>query len=163
MIVGNSGKIYQVPPRAFAPFDMQFAQGRLFFMDDDPMLVDCLGSCSTPQVLEMTESIHSESDLQRIQLTIGRRKYDARLTGMLQRLLTNFAQRPAEASRIPLLGMLPDPPQHIWTFPAPDVRQDTWEWQEPATRIRKRKLTVSHLDNTTNPIQDKTVCEIKVK
>lgn len=162
-IVGNSGRIYQVPPSELAPFDLQFAQGRLFFADSDPMVIDCFGSCAALRVLESTESIRSESDLQRIQASIGQKRYDARLTGMLASLLTSFVQQPPEVRMVPFFGMLPDPPQHIWTFPATDVTQERWEWQEPAKEIRIRKLMVSHLDGKKSPIQEKTILEIKVE
>jgi len=162
-IVGNSGKAYQVPPSELAPFDLQFAQGRLFFADSDPMVVDCFGSCGTERVLESTESIHSVSDLQRVQSTMGQRRYDARQTEMLTRLLTSFVKQPREDRKVPFFGMLPGPPQHIWTFPATDVTQERWAWQEPASEIRVRKLTVSHLDGKKIPIQEKTILEIKVE
>lgn len=162
-IVGNSGKIYQVPPSELAPFDLQFAQGRLFFADSDPMVIDCFGSCARVQVLESTALVHSENDLKRLQSTIGQRKYDANLTGLLTTLLTRFVQQPTEDRIVPLFGMLPDPPQHIWTFPATDLTQEIWEWQEAAKEIRIRKFTVSHLDGKRSPIQEKSILEIRVE
>ncbi|WP_404310020.1 hypothetical protein [Neorhodopirellula lusitana] len=162
-VVGSSGRIFQVPAGEMAPFDLQFAQGRLFFADSDPMVVDCLGSCARFQVVKLAETIHSEVDLKRVQSAIGQKKYDAQLTLLLRRLLVNYVQPHSNDRVVPVFGILPDPPQHIWSFPVEPMQQDIWGWQEPAKEIRIRKFTVSHRDGKTIPIQEKTVMKIKVE
>jgi hypothetical protein len=159
-IVGKSGSVYQVPPSELAPFDLQFAQGRLFFADSDPMIVDCFGSCNRVQVLRSAEAIHTDDDLRRFQSTMGQAKYNAQLSSLLQRTLRNYLQTKSVERQVPVFGLLPDPPQHIWTFPDLNLNQDVWSWQESAKEIRIRKLTVSHLKGEVRPIQEKTVLRI---
>jgi len=162
-IVGKSGSVYQVPPSKLAPFDLQFAQGRLFFADSDPMIVDCFGSCNRVQILRSAEAIHTGDDLRRFQSTMGQAKYNAQLSFLLQRTLRNYLQENSVERQVPVFGLLPDPPQHIWTFPDPNLNQDVWNWQELAKEIRIRKLTVSHLEGEVKPIQEKTVLRIAVE
>ncbi len=162
-IVGESGRVYQAVPSQMAPFDLQFAQGRLFFADPDPMVVDCFGSCTSVDILSRTKTLTSEDGLTQLQAEFGERRFDTRQSHLFQSLLMKFVLKDPSNRSLPVFDAILDPPQHIWTFPAANSALEVWNWQEPAQEIVLRKVTAKHRSGQQKEIQDKVIMRLPTK
>ncbi len=150
---------YQIPPRNLAPFDLHFAQGRLGFLDSKPMLVDCLGSCTSVKVFQECSLIDSSDDLVRIRAELGKSSNCEIRIEDFKKLIGNYLRQdsPCAESNLSTLFPFPRPPQHIWTFSQPDPDLLVWKGQEPAEEVLIRRITVAHVSHEQMVLESEIV------
>jgi hypothetical protein len=164
-ITGESGQVYDVPPRLLAPFDLQFAQSRLSFVSQEPQLVDCFGSTFTLASFQAASTaVEDQESLSRQRRLHGTVKFDPARRDSLRDLLVAFVRLPPEQRPLGIFAALPDPPQHISTFGLEASGQDVpvWNWQEPATLIQIRRATAIHRNHRSLPIADEVADEVQL-
>ncbi|QDS91043.1 hypothetical protein EC9_52620 [Rosistilla ulvae] len=162
-VTGVSGKVYQITPSSLAPFDLQFAQGRLGFLEKQALLVDCLGACSTTQTLKACQHIDSDVQLGEARKNLGTRRFDKKRTSELDLLLRRYVNHGNQDVRRNLFDYIPDPPQHIWTFPQAGLDQELWTWQERPKRVTIQRTTAFHRDFRTTTIEYRMVHSIDIE
>lgn len=154
--VGVSGQEYQVPPYRLAPFDLSFAQGRLFLADERPKLADCMGGVSDLQLCRELERTTSAAELQDLLDRYGDLQLDPKKSQQLKQLLQRYIS--AGPSHSLVLGVIPRAPQHIWSDRVND--QPIFDWQEPIATIRLRRADGLIIDDLCQQVQESTVFAI---
>ena len=88
--IGNSGKVYQIPPRYLEPYDLPFAQGRFYFLSKNSQLVDALGATQNRTLYDSLNEVTDIIDIQKIRQQMGREIYDESRISDFIKLLSNF-------------------------------------------------------------------------
>jgi hypothetical protein len=138
--VGQSGRIYEIPRCDLQPYDKPAAQGRFFFLSDEPTVVWTGGAVFNDQAVRQIAQAETPEQMRQVEHEFGRVYRNPEGRDGLVVLLTQFG-RYANAN-----GHLPDsppqwlrPPHHIWTGPATDRPRFTA--QEPIVAIRVRLVS----------------------
>ena len=153
-VIEDSGSVYQVSASQMAPFDLQFSQGRFWFADREPRLINCLGSCFDRDRLIAVQQIQTLEDLKAVRQRFGEQMFDASEKERLGDLLIRFVRRNPDSGCATLLKMIPKPPQHIWAYP--DQRQPfkTWNWEEPVDRVQLLRTTGIRTSDGLNVLEE---------
>lgn len=143
-----SGRWWRVPRVFFAPYDMPFAQDRLYFLERGRVLVGTYGvTVGTPRsawkVHRALERSAGDADqIERLRARLGRLEHDERAAAEFERFLIEFL---GEVNRAVRRGAGPSalrgwwarfgPPVHIWShWRGPDV----YTGREPVISVRVR-------------------------
>ncbi|QDV71427.1 hypothetical protein Poly24_51630 [Rosistilla carotiformis] len=161
-VTGASGQTYQIPPSSLAPFDLQFAQGRLAFLEKQPLLVDCLGSCTSRPTLYACRDIDSAVRLAKARDKFGVKRFDKMQATNVEQLLRRYVNNWNHGVPRNVFDWIPDPPQHISTFPQSGFSQAVWNCQEAPKQITILRTTAFHRDFKTTTIEDRIVHTIDV-
>lgn len=135
-----SGEKFQIPPRHFAPFDLQFAQARFSFLSDCVPLVDCFGACSNREAMIRANEILTPIDLREHYDTAGEpvsndeRKNDFLV--LLERFLVD-----ANAHRGEPISLSP---WHIWTGALPGSDIPVWDGTTTIETLTVFRESINH-------------------
>ncbi len=160
-VVADSGRVYQIPPRNFEPFDLQFSQARFGFFANEPLLVGCLGMTQSPFICDLTAGISDASTLKALREKYGQRvKYKTSVEEMRE-FLKRYVLRERVNEARGLFSYIPKPPQHIWSNPAP-IPEPVWDWGETPVSIKVFRNTVVHRDFTAHQLENTEVLHVEV-
>lgn len=102
----NLGEIFNLEPSFFAPYDLNFAQNRFDFVNDDKIITSTFGSTLDEKVL----TFNDESEILKYANSNGKSKYNAQKKENLIIFVNAFVNNRQQHSRLDL----PNAPAHIW-------------------------------------------------
>lgn len=115
---GASGQRYRITPADLAPFDLTFAQARLYSLTRRPHVLGTFGTTRNVELYHRILAASTASDLEAIRKRYGRRSRSFRPRDF-DRLIRRYVrwrvqQQHSGATGWRILESL-SPPQHIWT------------------------------------------------
>ena len=104
---------YTILPENLAPYDLPFAQGRLYFLTDTPQVVDCLGAVTTDASLANTERYcNGTISLDKLRELEGTNREDNWAESKLEIFLKQYIEAHNDGKTSPRKWF--SPPHHIW-------------------------------------------------
>lgn len=161
--VGRSGKIYEIPPAAFEPYDFPFAQSRFGFLTERKPPVGTYGSSEDRAVarklLAVREPIGPASWAPAPASTAKEIAKEPKKIRGLEEFLRAYMKWRNERPAPPWAALAA--PHHIWTGPvgAPDAE---YGGQEPMTAIRVRLTETFFVGSRGVIARDEVVREVRL-
>jgi hypothetical protein len=117
---GQSGTTYKLDPRFFAPYDITFAQSRLYYLTQERILVGTYGTSQSHSLAELLEG-SSPSEIRSLKERYGVNFYNERFTAsfrtFVRRYVGNAQRRGTKFIAINSLA----PPYHFGSFSGKDL------------------------------------------
>jgi len=158
--VGQSGRIYQVPPSHWAPYDLAFAQGRFYYLGRIPRVVNCFGSVYDDELLDAIEKADNVSAVDALHRDYGQNRHDPLRTEWFDKFVRRYFMMHNEGGRRQPTHW--GAPQHIWSYPNPEYAQDVFTGQESIVLLRVRLKEFLTHDNPPRIVLDRTIREVRI-
>lgn len=157
----EDGRVYEIIPAQFAPYDFPVTQGRFYFVTERPFAVKNYGHTHKLEVLHELEAAETVKDVRDVIAGYGRNRYDPVRTQLLVQFLEGYFAGRREHGDRQLLPAVLLPPLHKYTgFARDDL--PPWDGRIPLRRVRLRLTTNWLVDGRKVPIEDSVVLEVVV-
>jgi hypothetical protein len=144
-VTTTDGSVYEVPRLFLAPYDMQFVQNALWFLEDRPVATTTYGMVRTPDALAELETQTASLDpedlkaaLSNLEESIGEDETDEDARARLRTFLRTFFRNVNTRGDVRRVAPIPTAPHHIFSFPDPEVAtlDGVFDFQAPVERVR---------------------------
>jgi poly-gamma-glutamate synthesis protein (capsule biosynthesis protein) len=153
-VVDKRGAVHAFPPLAFAPYDVDFAQSRFFFLGGPAKKTGTFGATNSAPLHQRLQGAKTAADVDKI-FTRSKGTADARATARFETFLRRyFVHLNARGGQLPFT---PHVPSHIQVRrPAP-----TWEGQHVA-EVRVRLIETLYDGDALVPVGDTLVARVTI-
>jgi hypothetical protein len=139
----ESGRMYQLPPAFFAPYDYQFTLSRFSYLAPQPILPITWGATADAGIAHFLTEATSPEQVPAFEKTHGVIHYDEALKGSFDTFLKQYLQHwNNRLSKHTLLSYI-KAPRLLWTFP----EKFTADPPEPIRRVVVTQVTTFYHDN----------------
>jgi hypothetical protein len=115
--VGASGRVYELPPRFFAPYDYQFTLGAFGYLVAAPRLSIVWGAAPDWRLVERLAQVTSAADIEAVEARAGRRLFDASRSAAFDAFVGRFMRAWNREHGHTRWWMVLRPPPLLWSFP----------------------------------------------
>ena len=158
--MGESGRLYTLSPRFFAPYDYQFTLGVFHYLSSKPTLNIAWGATRD---LNLTNNLQLAQSLEKIQVIEGEKgksRFNSdkakQFDNFIQKFFGHRNQRLSQKTKF-TFTFLKAPPQ-LWTFP----RDNAFQGEEKITKIIINQVLSRYHDGKYEEIRNHEVRSIEI-
>ena len=154
---GDSGKVYRLPPRFFAPYDYPFTLASFGYLSNEKML-PIVFSATSRDVARHFEDAQTSDAILRIEAEHGVNEFDAarrdRMVTFIRRFVGAMNVHPERKKRFRPIQA----PRLLWTSGGPE----TYDYSEPIRRVEATQVLSFFDDEQYHEIRHRPILSVEI-
>ena len=155
---GESGAQYPLPPVVFAPYDYQFTLGNFHYLADASGLDVTWGAIWNRNVVDRLLTPVSLPEVEALEATHGRNRYDPRgaerLDAFLDTFLSNYYRRQSKTTPLSVVAA----PHHLWSVSPPGA----YRAEEPLREVEIHQSTGYFDGESFRELRDRIIRRVPI-
>jgi len=154
----EGGAIYPLERSFMSPYDLNFAQNKLGYLNPDPVVVGTLGATADPLILSELNNARSLDDVIQLEQRLGKVHHSPKMASQFDRFLQNYFRNLNKMSTKPISPFGLSAPHHIW-FP---VQENGYCMQQSVEKVLVYHIRTLYQNNKIEQLSRELIHEVEI-